>query len=66
MSLLGFDKFYIELIELFPGTSKEELTAREDSLVRERGASLNNLSSYKAKTRSTTSKTMRITKQSIR
>ena len=52
MRLLGFDKFYIELLELFPGSSKDELTARENSIIRERGASLNSLSHYKAKTRS--------------
>ena len=37
MRLLGFDKCYIELLELFPGSSKDELTARENSIIRERG-----------------------------
>ena len=57
MRLHGFDKFYIELLELFPGSSKDELTARENSIIRERGASLNSLSHYKAKTRSNKTQT---------
>ena len=54
MRLTGFDKVYIELLELFPGSSKDELTTRENALVRERGASLNILSSYKARVRNNT------------
>ena len=34
---LGVDKFYIELIELYPCNSKEELTAKEGHYIRERG-----------------------------
>ena len=37
MKEIGPDKFYIELIELYPCNSKEELTAREGYFIRERG-----------------------------
>ena len=34
---IGHDKFYIELIELFPCTCSAELKAREGHYIRERG-----------------------------
>ena len=37
MKEIGHDKFYIELIELYPCNSKEELNAREGYFIRERG-----------------------------
>ena len=49
MKNLGIDKFYIELLEAFPCNNKDELIARENALIRERGTALNSLSSYKAK-----------------
>ena len=49
MKTLGIDKFYIELLEAFPCNNKDELIARENALIRERGTALNSLSSYKTK-----------------
>ena len=49
MKNLGIDKFYTELLEAFPCNNKDELIARENALIRERGTALNSLSSYKAK-----------------
>ena len=37
MRTIGKDNFYIELIELYPCNSKEELSAREGHFIRERG-----------------------------